>query len=656
MFRLFIIIAILNITMVGLGQTSTRELKFRAQQNLEQEDYAEASKYFDSIIQRDSSEYKILLNYTDLLIKNKDFIKAEILLKKLNNINNKKISKENIYLQLGLVKKQLGDLQGSLNYFNECLTKIKENANKQLFDKITREIESCEWAILNYKDSADYTIHKIHGLANEDSEFGHAVIGPLLIISSLKCEKCIDSIGFSNDGYTNKLYSMSKENGSQLKEIKPINSSINNTSNGTFSSDKKKFYFSSCNIQPQNKKCKILVSNYKNGIWSSPDTLKGEINTNEYSYTMPAFAKIQGKDYLFFCSDAQKSIGGLDIFYGLLNQNTVKDVKTIEYINSVEEDIAPFYDNNSQTLYFSSSWHNGYGGYDLFKTNFTPNKISKIENLGLPFNSCNNDTYLVKDSLNYFITSNRNHASKNKTCCTDIYQLSPINSKIDSLSYKSNIDSTINLIIAEKTNRTKNNIDKLEQLIPISLYFHNDIPNPKSNDTTTYLNYLETYENYNLLNGTYTIKYTEGLIGDNKINAQKEINDFFALNLQKGKKDLDDFLDIMLEELRKGGKFELIFKGYASPLAKNNYNKFLSKRRINSVKNYIGIYKNGILLNYLISETENRTPAITFKEESYGEYLSNKLVSDNPNDIKNSIYSVKAALERKVEIIGFRIR
>jgi outer membrane protein OmpA-like peptidoglycan-associated protein len=262
----------------------------------------------------------------------------------------------------------------------------------------------------------------------------------------------------------------------------------------------------------------------------------------------------------------------------------------------------------------------------------------------------------VKDSLNYFITSNRNHASKNKTCCTDIYQLSPINSKIDSLSYKSNIDSTINLIIAEKTNRTKNNIDKLEQLIPISLYFHNDIPNPKSNDTTTYLNYLETYENYNLLNGTYTIKYTEGLIGDNKINAQKEINDFFALNLQKGKKDLDDFLDIMLEELRKGGKFELIFKGYASPLAKNNYNKFLSKRRINSVKNYIGIYKNGILLNYLISETENRTPAITFKEESYGEYLSNKLVSDNPNDIKNSIYSVKAALERKVEIIGFRIR
>ena len=53
----------------------------------------------------------------------------------------------------------------------------------------------------------------------------------------------------------------------------------------------------------------------------------------------------------------------------------------------------------------------------------------------------------------------------------------------------------------------------------------------------------------------------------------------------------DEFLDILVEELKKGEKFELIFKGYASPLAKNEYNKFLSKRRINSVRNYIAIYK-----------------------------------------------------------------
>ena len=361
--------------------------------------------------------------------------------------------------------------------------------------------------------------------------------------------------------------------------------------------------------------------------------------------------KYKVKIICFFCSDNKNSQGGLDIFYGSINQNTIKEVKPINYINSIEDDIAPFYDDATLTLYFSSTWFNGFGGYDLQKTNFKPNKTSKIENLGIPFNSSNNDTYLVKDSINFFISSNRNHTSLNKNCCTDIYQLKP--QLIISETIK--IDTTFNRLKEVSKINSEKNIGKLEKLIPISLYFHNDIPNPKSSDSLTHVNYLETYENYNQLNTVYQTKYGSGLEEDKKNIAKMEINEFFIKNLQKGKKDLDEFLDILVEELKKGEKFELLFKGYASPLAKNEYNKFLSKRRINSVRNYIAIYKNGILLNYLIPDSNNST-ALTFKEESFGEFLSDKLVSDNPNDKRNSIYSKKAALERKVEIIGFRIR
>ena len=651
MFRLFIIVLFLNLSIVVLGQTSKRILKYRAQQNIEQEDYIEAAKYYDSIVQRDSTDYQTLQTYSEILIKTKYFDKADLILKKIISLSNKQINKQNLLLQLAYVNKQLGKYTEALNYLNNCSSEIKKSNDLKSLNKVTREIESCQWAMMNLTDTVEYSIHKIHGISNEDSEFGHAVVGPLLIVSALKCENCNDSIGFSKEGYTNKLYSILKENGSQLKEIKSINSNINHSSNGTFSSDKKKFYFSSCAILPENKKCKILVSNYINGSWSTPDTLKGEINSNEYAYTMPAFAKIQGKDYLFFCSDNKNSQGGLDIFYGSINQNTIKEVKPINYINSIEDDIAPFYDDATLTLYFSSIWFNGFGGYDLQKTNFKPNKTSKIENLGIPFNSSNNDTYLVKDSMNYFISSNRNHASLNKNCCTDIYQLKPkfiINETIK-------IDTTFNRLKEVTKINSEKNIGILEKLIPISLYFHNDIPNPKSSDSTTHVNYLETYENYNQLNTVYQTNYGSGLEEEKKNIAKMEINEFFINNLQKGKKDLDEFLDILVEELKKGEKFELIFKGYASPLAKNEYNKFLSKRRINSVRNYIAIYKNGILLKYLIPDTNNTT-ALSFKEESFGEFLSDKLVSDNPNDKRNSIYSKKAALERKVEIIGFRIR
>ena len=114
-------------------------------------------------------------------------------------------------------------------------------------------------------------------------------------------------------------------------------------------------------------------------------------------------------------------------------------------------------------------------------------------------------------------------------------------------------------------------------------------------------------------------------------------------------------MDILIEELKKGEHFELIFKGYASPLSKDDYNKFLSKRRISTVKNYISFYKNGVFLNYLIADKKGKT-TLSFKEESFGEYLTDKMVSDNPNDKRNSIFSKKAALERKVEIIGYKIK
>ena len=35
-------------------------------------------------------------------------------------------------------------------------------------------------------------------------------------------------------------------------------------------------------------------------------------------------------------------------------------------VNSIENDITPFFHQPSNRLYFSSTWHNGYGGFDVF--------------------------------------------------------------------------------------------------------------------------------------------------------------------------------------------------------------------------------------------------------------------------------------------------
>jgi thioredoxin-like negative regulator of GroEL len=108
MFRLFIIVLFLNLSIVVLGQTSKRVLKYRAQQNIEQEDYIEASKYYDSIVQRDSADYQTLKTYSEILIKTKYFVKADLILKKIISLSNKQINKQNSLIQLAYVNKQLG--------------------------------------------------------------------------------------------------------------------------------------------------------------------------------------------------------------------------------------------------------------------------------------------------------------------------------------------------------------------------------------------------------------------------------------------------------------------------------------------------------------------------------------------------------------------
>jgi hypothetical protein len=90
---------------------------------------------------------------------------------------------------------------------------------------------------------------------------------------------------------------------------------------------------------------------------------------------------------------------------------------------------------------------------------------------------------------------------------------------------------------------------------------------------------------------------------------------------------------------------ELHIKGFASPLHKKDYNINLTRRRISSFINLINTFDNGQLKFFL----DNRNLKII--ELPFGENQSQKNVSDNPKDRRNSVYSKDAMLERKIEIV-----
>jgi hypothetical protein len=148
---------------------------------------------------------------------------------------------------------------------------------------------------------------------------------------------------------------------------------------------------------------------------------------------------------------------------------------------------------------------------------------------------------------------------------------------------------------------------------------------------------------------TYQKEYGKGLSGEKARDAEENIEDFFIEYVDKGVRDLAQFRDLLLKELQKGAKINVQVKGFASPLAKTDYNVNLTKRRINSLKNYLRAFDGGVFAPYMSNTAENNG-RLVFTEIPFGEYIADQLISDNPNDTKNSVYSRVAAMERKIEI------
>jgi outer membrane protein OmpA-like peptidoglycan-associated protein len=186
----------------------------------------------------------------------------------------------------------------------------------------------------------------------------------------------------------------------------------------------------------------------------------------------------------------------------------------------------------------------------------------------------------------------------------------------------------------------------LDDFLPLVLYFDNDHPNPKSWSRSTNKAYNQTYKPYYNKKAAYKEEYSDPLKGEAALEALLEVERFFETEVRKGGADLNRFLSVLEADLKKGLPVNIYLKGYASPRYLASYNYNLGYRRVNSVKNELMRYKDGALEPYMESGQLN------IRERSFGELESPKDVTSDLQDKRNSIFSVGASKERRVEIIG----
>lgn len=185
--------------------------------------------------------------------------------------------------------------------------------------------------------------------------------------------------------------------------------------------------------------------------------------------------------------------------------------------------------------------------------------------------------------------------------------------------------------------------------LPTLLYFDNDRPDPRTLAETTTKRYTEAYEPYIDRKNVFIrqIQNSSEFKGDRQ-NEIGRLELFFEQDVKGGYATFQKFLDAVQIELQKGFGFEILLKGFTSPLAQDEYNKNLGKRRVMSIQNEIRNYKNAMFLPAIDSGM------LKITDVSYGEEQAPASVIDSPNRPAQSIYSTDASRERRVEIIEVR--
>ena len=185
----------------------------------------------------------------------------------------------------------------------------------------------------------------------------------------------------------------------------------------------------------------------------------------------------------------------------------------------------------------------------------------------------------------------------------------------------------------------------------LQIYFHNDVPGPRNNrDTISTINYLTAHNSYTALKPTYVGKFKDG-------NAEKDkITRFFNGPVEGGMTRLKQFADTLNSHLQNQQvKIKVNIEGYASKRSNPVYNLALTKRRVSSVKKYLGD-------TYPVLDRAIREKRLELILIGYGDSKSEELTNvtvKSPVQYKKdpirSIYTEAASRERRVEIKNFEI-
>lgn len=651
-----------------VGNKTPRALKKSGKLSLQMGDTYSAIDYFEAYCKVKPNDYAIQYDLAECYRAARNYEKALHWYKTAYATNPTK----NVLAlyHYGCMLKTEQKYEEAATQFKTLRKELKPNKQTQNYRRLAgMQIAACDSAqqLIDSALSVEIT-HLSTDINKASIEFSpQSINDSTLLYASLRTDTVVYSVTNGDNEHLpmRKFYTAKKQDNEWVFDSEWNNALLNphnqNIGNGAFSPDGTKFYFTRCeqNWKYQNL-CKIYVTHKKKSTWSEPELLPEIINSKDYSHTQPALGTLSktGDEVLYFVSNRPGGRGGYDIWYSIYmgKKKEWREPKNCgNKVNTSGDELTPYYDDKTKTLYFSSDGLPGLGELDVFSALGETNKFEDAENIGYPINSSYDDLYYVLDKTGQsgFFTSNRPGVVSymHPTCCDDIFAFSYLESvqiiatgkvyKLENQKIQSILQTDTE---QEPTDSSVTYIEGAE----VSLFLRDNYSSNKillqkdsTNESGAYMFTLKTNKDYTLsftstqttptvidFSTKHIIKTDTLIFNDVGIEYISQKEPFVIRNIYY---DFDEFklrkssllaIDTtLLIILREAPDIIIELSSHTDNKGTDEYNQVLSQKRAESVVQYL--IKQGIDKKRLVAKGYGATLPIAPNQNPDG--------SDNPD-------------------------
>lgn len=369
----------------------------------------------------------------------------------------------------------------------------------------------------------------------------------------------------------------------------------------TISADGRQLIFTSC--VGMNGRCDLFESRKTGDTWSRPRSLGPDVNSPAWE-TQPSLSA-DGR-VLYFISDRRGGFGKADIYMSVQKTPGVwsKAKNLGPMINTPESERSPFIHANGRTLFFATDGRPGFGGFDIYWSDYADSTWSKPVNFGYPINNHDEQYSLVISAdgdRGYY-----SHDEVGKEGHSMIYEFDvPEQYRV---KYRSN---AVKGVVRDRSTK-----QPLKAQIELYELTRNELVSVVSSDSVTgnYLIVLTQGADYGLyvnspgylfksLNFNYEANKVEQLVIDVDLDkasngATVVLNNIF---FDTDKFDLREKsiteLDKIIRFLNENPKIHVEISGHTDDQGADAYNQQLSQKRAKAVGEYL--VKKGIAVSRL---------------------------------------------------------